>query len=294
MDGDMFNPLKAPYTFLERYVLNENLPWFFLLSGAFLLSAAPIFFILAVPLVSDVPVAASAFEGRPLLNNILLLLHAALAIAPLCLGPWLFHPTLRREKPKLHRWMGQVYISCCMISAVTSFPLALSHSSGAIPRMGFGFLALSWFGFTWLAYHYARKKNFVQHRRWMFRSYACTYAFVNVKIYGYVLTMLGAPLHPLIVKILQSCFSWMSNLFLVEVYLAATTYLGVYVGRKLFLKNLHSLPLKVAVFLAIFLSGIWVSHTYFPVDTTGTRYDMLSLTQGASAPHDAPSSAVQP
>jgi len=290
----MFNPLKAPYTFLEKYVLNENLPWLFLLAGAFLLSAAPIFFLFAVPLVSDTPIAASAFKERPLINNLLLLAHVLLAIAPLCLGPWLFHPTLRREKPKLHRWMGQVYISCCLISAATSLPLALSHASGTIPRMGFGFLALAWFGFTWLAYHYARKKNFVLHRRWMFRSYACTYAFVNVKIYGYLLTMMGTPLHPLIVKILQSCFSWMSNLFLVEIYLAATTYLGVYVGRKLFLKNLRTLPGKAAVFLAIFLTGVWVSYTYFPVNTAGTRYYVLSITQEKRPASETPAPLPQP
>jgi len=283
----MFNPFKIPYAFLEKYVLNENLPWLLLLAAAFLLSAAPVFFLTMVPLVSDTPIAAPAFKSRPFVNNILLLLHVVLAIAPLCLGPWLFHAALRKEKPRLHRWMGQVYVVCCLLSAATSLPLALSHPSGAVPRIGFGTLAVVWFAFTWLAYRYAREKNFVQHRRWMFRSYACTFAFVNVKIYGYLLAMLGSPLHPLIVKILQSCFSWMSNLFLVEIYLSATTYLGVYVGRKLFLKHLRTLPLKVSVVAVIFLSSIWISSTYFPVDTQGTRFDMSGgIMMRASEPEE--------
>lgn len=274
--GYMLNPLKATYIFLEKYVLNQNTPWLLLLVCALLLSVMPIHYLIEAPLTTTIPVAAPAFKDRQLANNMLLLLHVLLAIAPLALGPWLFHRGFRADRPALHRLMGKIYVVCVLLSAATSFPLALSHPSGSIPRVGFGFLAVAWFSFTLLAYHYARKKSFVEHRRWMFRSFACTFAFVNVKAYAYLLIMFGSPLHPLIVKILQSCFSWMSNLFLVEIYLAATTYLGVYVGRKLFLKHLRTLPLKVAIVMAVFLSSIWISATYFPVDTTGTRFDLSS------------------
>lgn len=287
----MFNPLKAPYRFLEKYVLNESLPWFFILAGALIFSTAPIFYLMIAPLISDIPIGAPAFKSRPLVNNLLLLAHVLFAIMPLCLGPWLFHATLRRENPKLHRWMGQVYVICCLISAATSLPLGLSNHGGNIPRVGFGSLAASWFVFTWLAYHYARKKNFVQHRRWMCRSYACTYAFVNIKIYGYLLIMAGSPFPLLVVKTLQSCVSWMSNLLIAEVYLAATTYLGVYVGRKVFIKNLRPLPAKIAIFFAVFLIGVLISYTYFPMTVEEGYFDIRSMTQGRHLPM-APSSPV--
>ncbi|MFN7113009.1 MAG: DUF2306 domain-containing protein [Alphaproteobacteria bacterium] len=260
----MLDLLKAPYKFLERYVFNQSLSWFFILAAALLFSTAPIFYLMVAPLISDIPIGASAFS-RPLINNLLLLVHVVFAIMPLCLGPWLFHATLRREKPKLHRKMGQVYVICCLISAATSLPLGLSNHGGNIPRVGFGSLAVAWFVFTWLAYYFARQKNFIQHRRWMFRSYACTYAFVNIKIYGYLLIMAGSPFPLLIVKTLQSCVSWMSNLLIAEIYLAATTYMGVYVGRKAFLNNLRPLPIKIACFLIIFLIGVWVSYAFFPM-----------------------------
>ncbi|MDP2206652.1 MAG: hypothetical protein Q8K65_10155, partial [Alphaproteobacteria bacterium] len=89
MDGDMFNPLKAPYAFLEKYVFNESLPWFFMLAGAFIFATAPIFYLMVAPLISDIPIGASAFKTRPLVNNLLLLAHVVFAIMPLCLGPWL-------------------------------------------------------------------------------------------------------------------------------------------------------------------------------------------------------------
>lgn len=287
----MFGPVKATYAFLAKYVLNENLPWLFLLAGALLLSIMPIYFMMEVPLWVNQQIAAPAFKTRPLLNNLLLLFHVVLAIAPLFMGPWLFHAKFRKDYPALHRLMGKIYVVCCLLSAVTSLPLALSHTSGAVPRIGFGALAVAWFVFTLQAYVSARSKKFVEHRRWMFRSYACTYAFVNVKVYTYVFALLGQPFQPLMVKIFQSCISWMSNLLLVEIYLAATTYLGVYVGRKLFAKNLRPLPVRIAVFLAVIIFAVWVSDTFFHVNTEGTAFDasrglmMRSVEPETSVPH---------
>lgn len=269
----MLGPVKSIYAFLVKYILNENLPWLLLLAGALLLSIMPVYFMMEVPLLVNRPIAAPAFENRPLFNNILLLFHVVLAIAPLFLGPWLFHAKFRKDYPAVHRLIGKIYVVCCLLSAATSLPLALSHASGAIPRIGFGALAVAWFVFTVQAYVFARKKQYVEHRRWMFRSYACTYAFVNVKVYSYMFALLGHPFQPLMVKIMQSCVSWMSNLLLVEIYLAATTYLGVYVGRKVFAKNLQSLPVRMGVFLAVFILAVWISDTFFPAPTEGTIYD---------------------
>ncbi len=282
--GKMPNPFKSFFGFSEKYVLNETLPWLLLLLGATLLSVAPLLFLSQAPLMSDIEIASPAFPSAPRVNNMLLYLHVLLAIFPLALGPWLFNARLRKDRPRLHRIFGQVYVVTCLISAATSFPLALAHPSGTVPRIGFGFLALAWFGFTLLAYVRARQKDFPGHRVWMLRSYACTYAFVNVKIYGYLLQTVHPPPHPLLVKILQSCFSWMSNLLLVEVYLAATTYLGVYVGRKLFLKNLRPLPLRALALVALFSVSVWVSHVYFPVDMGKYHLDVRNLVRdGAEA-----------
>mgnify|MGYP000870935547 FL=1 len=282
--GKMPNPFKSFFGFSEKYVLNETLPWLLLLLGATLLSVAPFLFLSQAPLMSDIEIASPAFPSAPRVNNMLLYLHVLLAIFPLALGPWLFNARLRKDKPRLHRFFGQIYVVTCLISAATSFPLALAHPSGTVPRIGFGFLALAWFGFTLLAYVRARQKDFPGHRVWMLRSYACTYAFVNVKIYGYLLQTVHPPPHPLLVKILQSCFSWMSNLLLVEVYLAATTYLGVYVGRKLFLKNLRPLPLRALALVALFSVSVWISHVYFPVDMGKYHVDVRNLVRdGAEA-----------
>lgn len=274
---------KSVWNFSERYVLNQNIPWLLLMLGALLLSSAPLFYLTIAPLTSSAPIAAEAFEGRPLLNNILLLFHVLLAVVPLVLGPWLFHARFRKDHLSAHRLMGKIYVVTCLVSAATSLPLAFAHPSGFLPRTGFGLLAVAWFVFTLLAYQYARRKDLPHHRRWMFRSYACTYAFVNVKIYGHVLSELAVNVHPLFVKILQSCASWMSNLLLVEIYLAATTFMGVYVGRRLFLRNLRTLPLKIMALGVVFALTAWTSDTFFPVYKPVYSYDPDQMGAGMSA-----------
>lgn len=254
-----------------------------LMLGALLLSSSPLLYLQIAPLTSAEPIAAEAYEGRPFLNNILLLAHVVLAIVPLVLGPWLFHAGFRKDHLNAHRLLGKIYVVTCLASAAASFPLSLAHPSGYLPRTGFGLLAVAWFTFTLLAYYYVRQKDLPRHRRWMFRSYASTYAFVNVKIYGHLLNEISLDVHPLFVKILQSCASWMSNLLLVEVYLAATTFMGVYVGGRVFLKNLRSLPLKIFMLLAIFAATAWVSDTYFPVYKPIYSYNPEQMGAGMSA-----------
>lgn len=271
--------LKAVYRFLEKYILNERLSWQLLMLMALLLSLMPFYFFIRMPLFSSMPVAAPAFPQQ-LLNNQLLLLHIFTAVPPLVLGPFLFQAKLRRDRPALHRRLGKIYIFCCLVSAVTSFPLALSHPAGVVPRMGFGCLAVAWFVFTWLAYRYALRRDFPSHRRWMFRSYACTFAFVNVKVYVIAEKMMGLGLHPLTIKIMQSCGSWMFNLIVAEFYLAATTFMGAYAGHQAFVNNLRKVPLRIFCFLSVFLSACWISATFFPVDTSGTRFDIRNVVPG--------------
>lgn len=279
----MANPIKALLGFSEKYVLNETLPWLLLLLGATLTCVTPFLFLAYAPLMTDMEIASPAFHSARL-NNFLLYLHVLLAILPLVLGPWLFNTALRKDRPNIHRFLGQIYVATCLVSAATSFPLALAHPSGTVPRMGFSFLALAWFFFTLLAYWRARQRNYPSHRAWMFRSYACTFAFVNVKIYGYVLGYTDNLPDPLFVKVLQSCFSWMSNLLLVEVYLAATTYMGVYAGRKIFFKNLRPLPVRAFCLIVLFSLSVWVSHKYFPVEPEKPYVDVRKLPRGVYGP----------
>lgn len=218
-----------------------------------------------VDFFGEEPVATASFADRPRLNNILLWGHVFFAVPALLLGPWLFWSRFRTRFPAWHRNFGKVYVICCLISAATSLPLGLGNSVGVIPRVGFSMLAVCWFFFTYTAYLAARKRDFTAHRRWMMRSYACTYAFVNVKIYALSMLFYGFETELWLLQTLQSCVSWTTNLLIVEIYLAATTFAGDYAGQKIFLKNLLFLPLRAAFLLAFFISAALLSATFFPI-----------------------------
>lgn len=250
----------------KRWLFWRKIVFSYVLLTACFLSLAPFIFLATADLFSVMPIAAPAFNNKPYFNNVLLWAHVALALPALVIGPWLFIRQFREEHLKWHRYLGQVYIICCLLSAVTSLPLALANVAGVLPRVGFSSLAICWFLFTYVAYRKAREKKFTLHRAWMMRSYACVYAFVNVKIYALSIYFLDLETSRYFDQVLQSCFSWTTNLMVVEVYLAASTFTGSFAGRKIFLRQLRQLPVKMAGFLTAFGTFFLLSYYLFPMD----------------------------
>lgn len=171
-----------------------------------------------------------------------LFLHILAALLSTFLGPFLFYKPYRTKYPKRHRLMGKLYVGGTLFSAVIVLPLATTNGGGLEARFGFTMMALLWMLFTLLAYAYIRKKNIVEHRRWMMRSYAMTFAFVHVNCTYKLLGIYGMLVeYPVIIKIMQSVVSWSINLIIVELYLAATTVNGKFIGSEKFWNNLLSL-----------------------------------------------------
>ena len=167
--------------------------------------------------------------------------HIAGAITASFLGPALFFKQFREKYPHHHRTIGKFYVFGVLSSAVIVLPLTTTNAGGFYARIGFTTMASLWFIFTFLAYKYIRQKDYVQHRRWMIRSFAMTFAFVNVNftfpvsgIYGF----LGLEAEG--VKIMQSVMSWFSNLVIAECYLAATKHSGAFVNFSRFKERLLS------------------------------------------------------
>lgn len=257
----MIRSILKPFSTLWR----QETAWFLVMLGGMLWVTFPVLLLFHANWFGDRVIATQAFSGKVQLNNMLLYAHVLLAIPPLVIGPWLFLEEFRKSKPRWHRELGKAYVLCCMFSALTGLPLALGNAVGIIPRMGFSSLAVCWFLFTYIAYRSARNRDFQNHRKWMMRSYACTFAFVNVKFYGLAVLSFGLEPGIWLMRTMQSCVSWMSNLFIVEIYLAGTIFTGTYAGKKIFLRNLSSLPLKVIIFLSLFLSVCLLSATFFPI-----------------------------
>ena len=96
----------------------------------------------------------------------------------------------------LHRRLGRVYLASIVLSCVAAFYLAFTTLNGWMFGLGLGGLACAWTVTTALAWLAIRRRNFVQHREWMIRSYVVTLGFVFFRaIVGLVLVVeIGTPL----------------------------------------------------------------------------------------------------
>ncbi|MEZ5751629.1 MAG: DUF2306 domain-containing protein [Paracoccaceae bacterium] len=108
--------------------------------------------------------------------------HILFGPLALAIVPFQFHAGLRRGRPALHRWMGRVYALSVAVAALSSLALLPQFQGQGWVGAGFGMLAILWIATTALAVVAARRRDFVQHRRWMLRSAALCFAAVSLRI----------------------------------------------------------------------------------------------------------------
>jgi uncharacterized membrane protein len=144
-------------------------------------------------------------------------IHATLAATALLVGPMQFLPRLRARAPKVHRSIGKLYVAACLGAAPAGLVLAAGSSAGPVAQWGFGVLAVLWFAATAYALRLAMSGRIAEHRRWMVRSFAMTFAAVTLRIYLPIAPALGYDFLPAYVAI--SWLAWVPNLLVAELYL---------------------------------------------------------------------------
>ncbi|MDB5417361.1 MAG: hypothetical protein JWP50_780 [Phenylobacterium sp.] len=147
-----------------------------------------------------------------------LFVHAGLAGVAMALGPFQFLPRLRLTRPRLHRWIGRTYVFACLTGGSAGLALALGSTAGPIARAGFAALAVTWLITTAMAWRMALHRRFDDHRRWMIRSFALTFAAVTLRLYVPAAQILG--LDPLGSYRAIAWLCWVPNLIAAELYLA--------------------------------------------------------------------------
>lgn len=147
--------------------------------------------------------------------------HIVGGMLALSLGPFQFLRGLRAKRPFLHRWMGRFYLFGILMGGVAGLYMATFAYGSMVTRLGFRALALLWLFTGTMAYIAIRRGEVANHRRWMVRSFALTFAAVTLRLQMPFLVMgLGLDLGYMIVA--WSC--WMPNLLIVEWFLRRETY----------------------------------------------------------------------
>ncbi len=146
-----------------------------------------------------------------------LLVHVTGAATALLLGPFQFLSGLRAKWPKVHRWTGRTYVVGCLVGASGGFVMAFGSTAGPVAGVGFGLLALCWAWANIQGWRAAMAGRFAEHRVWMIRSFAMTFAAVTLRLYLPLLPMTGLSFNDSYVA--TAWISWVPNLILAELWL---------------------------------------------------------------------------
>ena len=110
-----------------------------------------------------------------------LVLHIAGGITALTVGLVQLWLGLTTRTAALHRALGKLYVAVIAVGSIAGFYLALTIPSNAPYAAGLFFLCVAWVVTTSMAVIAIRRRNVLQHREWMMRSYAVTFAFVTFR-----------------------------------------------------------------------------------------------------------------
>jgi uncharacterized membrane protein len=146
-----------------------------------------------------------------------LLVHVGGAATALMLGPFQFLAGVRARAPRLHRWLGRTYVVACLTGAVGGFVMAFGSTAGPAATVGFAALGVCWFYANVQGWRLAMARRFADHRAWMIRSFAMTFAAVTLRIYVPLLPLTG--LSELDGYRLTAYLAWIPNLILAELYI---------------------------------------------------------------------------
>lgn len=143
-----------------------------------------------------------------------LVAHLVGGAAALALGALQHNTRFRTRHLELHRWCGRMYLAAVGVGGVAALVLAGSSVGGLVTHVGFGMLAVLWLGSTGMAYVHVRAGRLQDHRTWMVRSYALTFAAVTLRIYLPLALVAGLPYEPAYQAIAWLC--WVPNLLFAE------------------------------------------------------------------------------
>lgn len=118
-----------------------------------------------------------------LIHSAAFYVHIGAASTALVIGPWQFLSAFRRRHVRVHRAMGAIYVTACLIGALAAVPIAFGSNGGPLAAAGFLTLAGLWLITTGRALGAILKGDALSHRRWMTRSYALTLAGVTLRLY---------------------------------------------------------------------------------------------------------------
>lgn len=125
------------------------------------------------------------------------------------LGPLQFWTKIRRDYLPIHRFAGRLYVVAVLVASIASLGISFRlGGDNAAYAGGLIGLAVAWILTTGMAFVAIRRKNLVQHKQWMIRSYVVTFAFVTFRLFDDLLSHRGlVPAHEFYSMLAWGCWA---------------------------------------------------------------------------------------
>jgi uncharacterized membrane protein len=155
-----------------------------LYGGIVVFSGIMRFLITGHSLATGEPVADPVFQiyvAQPWLPAI----HILSGIVFMLLGPLQFIPSLRRDRPKVHRITGRIFLVCGLIAAATGLGVefAFPLRGGYFKRAAMVLFSLAMLATLVLAWQAAVRRRIDRHRAWVVRGYAIGLSLSTTRLY---------------------------------------------------------------------------------------------------------------
>jgi hypothetical protein len=159
-----------------------------------------------------------AYPFLPKYQKYLLLVrtHGVASALTLLLGPLNFITWLG-----YHRQRGQLYLLCVVVGAITAVPMSLMAEGGSISKAGFLLMSILWAFTGFQAWRAARRKDFTEHRLWVYRNFALSFGAVAFRAYLYEMQEHGYRFHEIYPSAVWVC--WVPVMVLGELLLGRSS-----------------------------------------------------------------------
>ncbi|WJQ81009.1 DUF2306 domain-containing protein [Brevibacillus brevis] len=124
----------------------------------------------------------------------LLVAHIVSAFIALLAGFFQFVDRIRLKNPRIHRFLGRVYVYSVLISGLLSLA-SIFYAENLMKATSFLILSLAWLFTCWKGYRTAINRQYEEHRKWMIRSFGMTLVAVSARLLVPVLLLLYFILH---------------------------------------------------------------------------------------------------